>query len=152
MKEENFTIERTPLNAPSLSELKAKKVILPETPCDNCWTSKEEDCKSKEIACPDFVHYINKGIIRDEERIPDRDNFLKINPHLKDIVVVNNNIETMEGWTTLQKELKLLNKLRIVSLQEIEKYFENKTTLEKVKIACITYGLVLKADSFTEQK
>lgn len=130
-----------------LSDLKEKKVLLPATPCDNCWTSKEEECKTKEIACADFVHYINKGIIKDENRIPDRDNFLKINPHIKDIVVANDKIEKVEGWTTFQKEMKLINKLRIRSLEEIDMYFDNKTSLEKAKIACVVYGLVLKSDS-----
>lgn len=147
MKEETFTIERTPLNAPMLSDLKGKKVLLPATPCDSCWTSKEDECKTKEIACSDFVHYINKGIIRDENRIPDRHNFLKINPHLKDITVTNDKVEKIEGGTTFQKEMKLLNKLRIRSLEEIDMYFDNKTSLEKAKIACVVYGLVLKSDS-----
>lgn len=134
-----------------LSDLKEKKVLLPETPCDKCWTSTKEECESKEIACSDFVRYINKGIIRDEDRIPNKDNFLKINPHLNKIVVATTtDPEPVEGWTTLQKELKLLNKLRITSLQEIDKYFENKTSIEKAKIACVVYGLILKADSFTE--
>lgn len=132
-----------------LSDLKEKKVLLPEIPCDNC-SNKQEECKIKEIACSDLVYYINKGIIRSEDRIPNRDNFLKINPYMKNVVVANTDVEPIKEWTTLQKELKLLNKLRIVSLEEIEKYFENKTTLEKVKIACVTYGLVLKADSFAE--
>lgn len=135
-----------------LSDLKEKKVILPETPCDKCFHKKAE-CEAEEIACSDFVYYINKGFVRDEDRVPDRDNFLKINPHLKDMFIATTDTEPIKlnkEWTTLQKELKLLNKLRIVSLEEIEKYFNNKSSLEKVKIACITYGLVLKADSFTE--
>lgn len=146
MKEESFTIDTVPLNAPSLSSLKNKKILLPETPCDNCF-NKELECEKNKIACPDFRHYINKGIIKDENRIPTKETYLKINNlKIEDITKKENKIHIVEQGTTLQKELKLLNKLRIRSLEEIESYFEDSTTLEKAKLACIVYGLVLRSD------
>jgi len=147
MKEEIFTIETTPLNAPSLSDLKAKKILLPETPCDKCFASTKDICSEKEIACRDLLHYISKGEVVDKDRIPIKDIYLKINNKADSIVKSDNNkIQGVDQLTTLQKELKLLNKLRVESLEEIDKYFNDKTTLDKAKVACVVYGLILKSD------
>ena len=152
MKGEKYTIEKTPLNAPSLSDSKAKKIILPETPCDKCWFGNKDECQKKEIACSDLSYYLSKGIVRDEERIPDRDTYLKITGKEEGVIISDGNeTQIIDAGTTLHKELKLLNKLRVRSLEEIEKYFDNKTTLEKAKVACIVYGLILKSDTIELQ-
>ena len=147
MKEEAFTIETTPLNAPSLSDLKAKKTTLPEIPCDKCWVSNHDECQKKEIACSDLLYYLNKGIIRDEDRIPSREIYLKINNKINKVVKSENDkIQGVDQLTTLQKELKLLNKLRVESLEVIDNFFNDKSTLDKAKVACVVYGLILKSD------
>lgn len=120
---------------------------MPEIPCDKCSVSNNDECQKKQIACADLSYYISKGIIRDEGREPNRDIYLKINNKVDSIVKPDNNkIQGVDQLTTLQKELKLLNKLRIESLEVIDKFFNDKSTLDKAKVACVVYGLILKSD------
>lgn len=121
--------------------------MLPETPCDKCFASTKESCSEKEIACNDLLYYINKGDVIDKERMPNKGIYLKINNKTDSIVKSDNNkIQGVDQPTTLQKELKLLNKLRVKSLEIIDDYFDNKAKLDKAKMACVVYGLVLKSD------
>lgn len=133
---EVYRIDLTPLNAPTLSEAKANKYILPEIPCDKCRYT-EDYCQSHYIACRDFRNYIECGTIKTDNRFPKRKYYRQINP--KEKIPMPEELKT-----TLNEEQELTQKLEIKSLKIIDLYFDNKEDIDKAKIACLTYGLLLK--------
>jgi hypothetical protein len=151
MKAEEYIIKTHPLTDPTLLELEKTWERLPETPCDNCWHTHKY-CQNREIACKDFAYYILSGKVRNKWREPNTEIFFEINPKLKRHEMSEElaTIEEEPNFTPVyvaRKEKELLEKLRIKSLEGIDKYFNDKGTLEKAKIGCIVYSLVLKADS-----
>jgi hypothetical protein len=151
MKEETYIIKTVPLIGPTLSELKRERILLPETPCDKCRLYTHEYCQEREIACKDFRYFIDKGKVRIKWRDPDTETFFQINPKLKRHEMAQELMIVGEKETgavdNFYKERDLIERLRIRSLEEIDNYFNNKTSAEKAKIACVVYSLVLKADT-----
>lgn len=149
MKAEEFIIKTHPLTEPTLLDLRERWEQLPETPCDNCKYTHDW-CQAREIACKDFQHYISFGKVRLKWREPDTETFFEINPKLKRHEMAQELTIPEKSLTPEQiilKESEFIEKLRIKSLEEIDKYFNDKGSLEKAKMGCVVYSLVLKSDN-----
>lgn len=148
MKQETYSINQVPLTAPSLSILKERKYILPETPCDHCFQDRRQ-CEKYALACKDFAMYIDKGKVRNKYRYPTREMFLKINPDFRTKELP----EMSEAIVKEQKDEKtLLNDIRVGALSAIDDFLSGSADIEKARIACLVYGLVLKADTIAMQQ
>lgn len=133
MKHETYTI----LKAPTGVSISGLKDNLEKTPCQNC--KFDLDCKKNGLACKDFGYYMETGKIREKSRYPSRQIRLQIFPHER-----NQMEKAVIKPEDIKKELEVINSLKIKSLAAMDLFFDDKIDLEKVKISCVIYGLMLK--------
>lgn len=136
MKQETYTIERPPTGV-LISDLKDN---LEKTPCRNC--KYDLDCKKNNLACKDFAYYMETGKVVEKSRYPTRQIRLQIFPHERTPME-----KALIKPEDIKKELETINGLKMKSLAAMDLFFEDKIDLEKVKVACVIYGLMLKTQS-----
>lgn len=136
MKQEVFIPTIDKYTGISLSTLKKEPIEI--TPCHNC--KYDLDCKKNEIACKDFGYYIETGKIREKNRYPSRQIRLQIFPHERTQME-----KALIKPEDIKKEQETINGLMMKALSAMDLFFEDKIDLEKVKVACVIYGLMLKA-------